>query len=279
MSSRLMRQGLELGIEIGKTPDRRLYPICMATFDQEIHKKITEFIERHEQDPRGRKVAVFDADGTLWRGDIGEEFFQFQIEKKWNKPNCTWEKYWNEVKSGDKLKAYGWLAQWNAGMLEDDLREQIQVFLRERFNHAVFEPMRTLTHSLVNAGFEIWVVSASPIWNVQEATRGFGIQQDHIIGVSAIVAEGVLTEQLVTPLPYRDGKAKQIASRIGVAPLFAAGNTYWDKEMLETATEMALCISSEGIDGHNYDSESKLKALATEKNSSGSKTLWLAQRF
>ncbi len=283
MSSRLMRQGIELGIqlgiEFGKTGDCGLYPIGMVTFDRDVHQKITEFIERHELDPRGRKVAVFDADGTLWREDIGEEFFQFQIEKKWLKPDYTWVRYWNEMNTGDKLKAYGWLAQWNAGVQENDLREQVQVFLRERFNHAVFEPMRTLTHSFVNAGFEIWVVSASPIWTVQEATRGFGIQQDHIIGVSVIVEGGVLTDQLVTPLPFRDGKAILIKSKIGVAPLFVAGNTIWDREMMEMATEMTLSISSESVESTNFESEQKLLEFAQEKNKANKKIPWLVQKF
>lgn len=39
----------------------------------------------------GRKVAVFDADGTIWSGDVSELFFQYLIENKIKPDGITCE--------------------------------------------------------------------------------------------------------------------------------------------------------------------------------------------
>ncbi|MBI3543299.1 MAG: haloacid dehalogenase-like hydrolase, partial [Deltaproteobacteria bacterium] len=136
----------------------------------------------------------------------------------------------------------------------------------------VFEPMRELTHELLNLGFEVWVVTGSPRWSVQAGVKGFGIPADRVIGTSVLVKGGVLTTELEHEVPYRAGKARLIEKIIGVDPLFAAGNTYWDKEMLTLATELALAVHSEERGEPNHESEQRLQRLA-ETNK------WLSQRL
>ena len=252
----------------------------MSAFDPLIHRKITEFIEKHEAPSRKRKIAVFDADGTLWRGDVGEDFFKFQIEKQWlrKKIENPLQTYFDEIEKGDPVKAYGWLAQWNAGATEEDMRRWSSEFFHEKYAKAVFEPMRLLTHSMMNAGFEVWIVSASPYWSVLEGAKGFGVQPDRIIAVTTKVSNGVLTDELAYPVPYRHVKMELVNKIIGEAPLFAAGNTFWDKELLSTATEMTLSISSEAPGGPNYKAEQDLRQLA-ESMATRKLPEWLAQKF
>src|SRR3989344_8816134 len=60
-------------------------------------------------------VAVFDADGTLWDTDLGEGFFQHQIDHKLvSLPQDPWTHY-EELKKKDPAEAYLWLAQINQG--------------------------------------------------------------------------------------------------------------------------------------------------------------------
>jgi phosphoserine phosphatase len=244
-------------------------------FDLSIARELNKFLERPQALGRGRRdIAVFDADGTLWRGDVGEAFYRHQIQRKTipgAPPRDPWDVYIKEAIEGDTVKAYGWLAQWNAGVAEDDLNRWCEEYFNIHFAHMIFAPMRELAHALINAGFEVWVVTASPRWIVQAGVKGFGIQPDRVIGTSVVVEKGRLTDK-VEQVPYRAAKAKLIQSVIGQKPSFAAGNTYWDKEMMVIATELALAIHSENKGEPNFESEQRLQKLARANK-------WLSQRF
>jgi phosphoserine phosphatase len=247
----------------------------MQGFDPTVAKELIKFVESFRGRNDLRKVATFDADGTLWRGDIGEAFFQHQIERR-TIPRAPkrnpWNTYLKESTEGDSAKAYGWLAQWNAGVAEAELNRWCEQFFNEYWTKNVFDPMRELTHTLLNAGFEVWVISGSIRWIVQAGVKGFGIQEDRVLGSSVEVENGVLTDRIEGLVPYRASKAKLIETIIGKKPLFAAGNTFWDKEMLATASEMALAIASENDGEPNHGSEQKLRRHAESVK-------WLVQRF
>lgn len=244
----------------------------MTGFEAAVSKALTEFVEKNSE---GRRIALFDADGTLWRGDVGESFFRHQIERK-TVPQAPsrdpWGHYIKEALEGDAAKAYGWLAQWNAGVEEADLVRWCEEYFRDTWTKMVFEPMREFTHMLLNSGFEVWVITGSPRWIVQAGVRGYGIPADRVIGTSVLVKDGVLTDVLEHEVPYRAGKARLYEKIIGSKPIFAAGNTYWDKEMLQLATSLQLAIHSEEKGEPNYDSEQKMYRLAQTNG-------WLTQRF
>jgi phosphoserine phosphatase len=237
-----------------------------------VARELERFLGRA---PGGRRVVIFDADGTLWRGDVGEAFFRHQVERK-TVPHAPkrdpWESYWQEATQGNTAKAYGWLAQWNAGVREEDLVRWCDEYFRETWTKFVFEPMRELSHALLNAGCEVWVITGSPRWIVQSGVKGFGIPADRVIGTSVVVRDGVLTEELEHEVPYRAGKARLVEKLIGHMPAFVIGNTYWDKEMMVLSTELALAVCSEEKGEPNHDSEQRLQKLATDSS-------WLTQRF
>ena len=62
--------------------------------------------------PKGRAIAAFDADGTLWDTDLGEGLFQYQIDHKLVAlPEDPWGHYnWMKANVGNP-QAYLWLAQ------------------------------------------------------------------------------------------------------------------------------------------------------------------------
>lgn len=257
------------------------------SFSREIEEELSGFLRRHAGREHYRKIAVFDADGTLWRGDLGEAFLRHQIERRIipaaPKNSDPWTVYWDEVVNGNPAAAYAWPAQWNAGVAEEDLSRWCREFFRSSYAHLVFEPVRRLTHSLMNADFEVWVVSASMKWAIQAAVQGFGIQPDRVIAASVVVKNGVLTDELEIPVPFRAAKAKLVDRFIGARPLLVAGNTYWDKEMMITANEIVLGICSERKGEPNYDSETRLqrflKQQSEEEAPTGGKRKWLSQRF
>lgn len=243
-------------------------------FDSAVAAKLEQFIERHRA-TKGRKLALFDADGTLWWGDVGESFFRYQVANG-TIPHAPkqdpWEFYFNESVRGDAAKAYGWLAQWNAGVPADALYSMAEEFFAENWEQHVFSAMKRLVDDLHDAGFECWVVSGSIHWVVAQGASRFGIPKERVIGTAVTVEKGVLTNTIDGVVPYRAGKTVMVESRIKDQPLFAAGNTYWDKELVCTASELGLAINSENNGEPNFESEQKLQQLAKERG-------WLTQRF
>lgn len=252
----------------------------LVDFESTVRKRLKAFIKKHSTETKTRKIAVFDADGTLWHGDVGEMFLYHQIKDRslTNKPSeIPWEKLWDtyfqESTKGDAVLAYGWLAQWNKGMKESQMQELSREFFETHWLKRIFKPMQELVKALTLAGFECWVVSGSTRWIVQEGVKHFGVPANRVIATSVDVEGGLLTDLISHGIvPYRAGKSQLVKKLIETAPLFGVGNTYWDKELIETASELGLTISSENPDEVNYESEQKLRELAEQKG-------WLVQRF
>lgn len=257
----------------------------MNSFDLEVEKKLQKFV----QDKRAQKkavrntgalrlVAVFDADGTLWRGDAGESFFKFQIANKMIPAEYTWNRYHHENTSGDKIKAYTSLATANAGKSEKDLLQVCRLFFRTNMKKDIFIAMKALVNELKFAGFEVWVVSASPSFIVEAGALEMGIEPSRVIAVRAKVENGIIQNELAYPAPYREKKVDAIENIIKTKPVFAAGNTAWDQYMMREALEMTLAIRSENEGDPNYESEMELFKAAKELDGKNSIT-WLTQKF
>lgn len=248
-------------------------------FSAKNQKAFLDFFHRHSSDASGRKVAVFDADGTLWRGDIGEEFLRHQLKEKQLlgvpkglRLDELWITYWSAVQQGRAAEAYNWPAQWNAGVEESVLLKWARVFYDHHYKDKVFPQMAELVRLFKDLRFEVWVVSASMRWIVQVGAESLGISCNHVIGASVQVIGGKLTSELAHPVPYRDQKAVLIEKYIQVDPLFAAGNTYWDRELIATSKDLKLAVWSEKQGEINYGSEQELQKLAMAQN-------WLQQGF
>src|SRR4051812_12172047 len=115
----------------------------LSGFTPSVSKELIKFVEKHHGHESIRKIAVFDADGTLWRGDVGEAFFRYQVERRiipHAPKRNAWNTYFTESTAGDSAKAYGWLAQWNAGVKETDLQRWCEEYVLENWIQNVFEP-------------------------------------------------------------------------------------------------------------------------------------------
>src|SRR5438093_247945 len=114
-----------------------------------------------------KKIAVFDADGTLWHDDLGEAFFKYQISKNLA-PGLRgvadpWSTY-KEKCNIDTAKAFGWLAQINAGLTDEVVHAQSTEFYQHSFKQKVDPHLRELISELKRHQFEIWICTASIKW-------------------------------------------------------------------------------------------------------------------
>ena len=133
----------------------------------------------------------------------------------------------------------------------------------------IYDQSRDLIVTLQRAGFDVWVVSASPEPIVVPFARRVGVEADHVIGIRTLVdGDGRLTYHLPGCGPIADGEDAVVTYQEGkrcwinkvifgvegdgamersedpsLRPRFVAGDANTDAEMLRDAVTLRLLIN------------------------------------
>lgn len=196
----------------------------------------TDFLARVYK--AGPRVAVFDCDGTLWGPDSGSAFMYWTIETGLLSAEATaWlnERYAG-YKRGDvsELAICGEMVQVYRGIAEETLRRAAADFFRDRIEPHVFPEMLQLVRDLQVAGTEIWAVSSTCDWVVEEGVRRFGIPAERVLAARVQCSNGVASDVL-RDVPTDEGKVTSLA-RAGIkSPDAVFGNSVHDAAMLSIA--------------------------------------------
>jgi phosphoserine phosphatase len=234
-------------------------------------QKLLDDLEKRR--PKGRAVAAFDADWTLWDTDLGEGLFHYQIQNKLVElPPDPWGEYNRmKVELGNRA-AFLWLAQINKGVSLAKVREWAEAGVASK-PLPVYDEIPVILSKLKSLDVEIYVVTASIKWAVEPGARRLGLTFDQVIGIETEVVSGVVTDKQHGVISYREGKPEALLAKTGgVHPYFAAGNTEGDKWLLESSTHLRLVMSSAPEDQENWATESKMLALAQERD-------WYSHRY
>jgi HAD superfamily phosphoserine phosphatase-like hydrolase len=183
-------------------------------------------------------LAVFDCDGTLWSGDAGERFFDWELKRgvvpdevvRWAR--ARYVDYRAGKVSEDEM--CGEMVTLHQGLKETDVLALARKFFEENFVHRIFPEMRDLIARLQTAGTDVWAVSSTNEWVIRQAMQHTGIDPKKILAASAEVKNGVITDHL-TLVPTGPGKPKAILEVIKQVPDVAFGNSRWDADMLVLA--------------------------------------------
>ena len=207
-------------------------------------------------------VVAFDGDGTLWSGDVGEDFFHAAVARGRFLPVAV-----------DAMREVGRAAGLErmdaghdagvaiaralfAGYLEHKVpedviceviawmcagwREEEVIDLARAVIHDLPSRRRTELRAVVDwarsSGVEVFLVSASPRPVVEAAGEAWGFDREHVLATTAPFVAGVMQPDVVRPIPYGPGKIHQLEARIGTRALLAAfGDNVFDVPMLEAA--------------------------------------------
>ena len=184
------------------------------------------------------RTAAFDCDGTLWAGDAGEGFFDWEL-KQGLLPDkvAAWARSrYADYKSGkvDEETMCGEMVTIHRGLNEDVvLRAAAQYFDRHMASQ-IFPEMRDLVRRLQESGCDIWAVSSTNEWAIRAAMKHFGIPVERILAASVPVEGGVITDRLAR-IPSGEGKPRAIREVVNGNLDAAFGNSRWDIAMLEIA--------------------------------------------
>jgi phosphoserine phosphatase len=184
------------------------------------------------------QVAAFDCDGTLWSGDAGETFFDWEIKNGLVSADVgrAMRARYADYKAGKVSEddMCGEMVTMHKGLPDAAVMAAATEFMTSSFPGQVFPEMQKLVHDLRKNGCEIWAVSSSNEWVILAGMKPFGIEADRILAAKVELKDGFVTDKL---LRVPSGPRKPQALReIVQKPIDAAfGNSRWDTEMLEMA--------------------------------------------
>jgi phosphoglycolate phosphatase-like HAD superfamily hydrolase len=215
--------------------------------------------------PAGDRIAVFDNDGTLWCEKPAYVQALYLLQRLQEQASADPELAANPVAQallkgdldGAAAQGLGPLAEvllaTDAGVTAEEFAVTAAAWL-ERAPHPhfrrpcadlVYAPMLELMALLRDHGFRVFIVTGGGVEFVRAASeRLYGVSPDDVVG-SAVEVELerrdgrivlVRTARLLGSPNEGAPKVINIQSHVGRRPIFAAGNSAGDREMLEYAT-------------------------------------------
>jgi phosphoserine phosphatase len=189
------------------------------------------------------QIAVFDCDGTLWSGDAGSSFMHWTIDTQLLSPEkvdwilARYEGYKN--KTVNEYDICGDMTTVYAGLPVETLRIAAAQFFAEFIEPNIFPELALLITELQHNGCDIWAVSSTNNWVIEEGVRRFAIAASHVLAAHVeIDANGLITNNLLH-VPTDEDKVEALR-RVGItagehAPDAVFGNSIHDAAMLSIA--------------------------------------------
>ena len=224
------------------------HPDWLAPFSPQFRQAVSEQLASGEP----KKLACFDADGTLWHEDLGEALFRWLVAGDLlpalgsaPDPFEVWREYELRV-AKSRVDGYAWAVQCMAGVKQADLMKWCRQLAIAWPNYR--PEMVGFVKGLRGAGYEVWLVSASNGWVIEAAAPMVGAAPTQVLGMRVEVEAGLLTERMVRPLTCNQGKVDAIRQQLHRAPDLAVGDSLGDLEMLEAAS-LALVVGRHDTPG------------------------------
>jgi phosphoserine phosphatase len=181
------------------------------------------------------RIAVFDCDGTLWNGDAGLGFMNWSIKTGLLSPRASrWIAERHRLYRNDQVSELvicGEMVQVYAGLREEEMRQAAARYFASQLEAHIFPEMQALVAELQAAGTELWAVSSTNNWVIEEGVRRFGIHR--LLAACVHVHHGLVSSDLIA-VPTDEGKAEALR-RAAVHPEAVFGNSIHDCAMLEMA--------------------------------------------
>lgn len=254
-----------------------LYPLG-SKFENML-TTVLQKVDSYLKNESGPYFAAFDADGTLWANDVGENFFQYQIDhcdleslrkKKDTQKNSfdPWKNYL-ELKKKHPPTAYLWLAQLCQNYSLSEV-ESWSIAAAQKHKPLLFPQQRALVAELLQRKITVYVVSASVEWAVNGALKVAGLHDVSAIGVKTKIVNGTVSDEQDGFITWRKGKEDALLAKTnGVAPLLSCGNTLGDQHLIEMSKSIKIAIQSQkstSLHQSLYKDEQALLALAQKNN-------------
>lgn len=254
------------GCKVKVEPDLLEKPLPLWN-DSEVKTAIVDFVQRVSDEasadfvPEKERIAVFDNDGTLWCEK--PLYIPVEIEFAYIKSEFPNHPEWKDDKllKGIVDNDLSVLADYDTGALiaklfgahdgqkEEDYKDFVYHTLsstqHSKFDRPLknmtYSPMVQLVHYLQKNDFNVYIVTGGEITSVRTVSEEiYNIQKENVVG-SSVVLEYVSDDTgsyLVRTAKIQSANDKQVKPtnielHIGRKPIFAAGNSDGDYQMME----------------------------------------------
>jgi phosphoserine phosphatase len=190
-------------------------------------------------------VAAFDADGTLWREDVGEAFLRHLVAIGWVRLPDGSDPYraYERAVDRDKRTGYAYAAQLQEGLLAAEVAAEAERFARSWVPPRLVRAAQELCAACADAGLKTVAISASPLPIVRAAAPLAGIAEHAAIEVR--IQAGRFTCEVLEPIPYAEGKV-QAAAKFGPLIVACGDSLPGDLPLLSAARVAAVVAPSTG---------------------------------
>ena len=221
-------------------------------FSEKANQQLNDFLKETENET-GRKIAVFDGDGTVLGQTphylADEAMYNYAKEHPDYKPEIFQEMI---TQSNVSLPYVQNRVKYISGLTLQEYRDLGEKYFNEFYSDKIYKPMLDLINTLKSNDFEIWVITASPEGMYQQfLSKELDIPITHIVGIKSVIKDGVITDEIISPVPQDHGKKWAIESFIQDVPLLVAGNSRGDKEMIEFSKGLKMIVNPDTHIAHD----------------------------
>jgi phosphoserine phosphatase len=128
----------------------------------------------------------------------------------------------------------GEMVQMYQRLREDELRRAAKNFFASQIEPNIFAEMKELVDELRAKGVDIWAVSSTNNWVIEEGMKRFGIPAERVLAARVQVKDGVVTDTILD-VPTDEGKVASLRRAGVTAPDAVFGNSVHDAAMLAIA--------------------------------------------
>ena len=173
-------------------------------------------------------LAIWDFDGTILKGDCSEGLkegdklvypglAEVTIEHGLSQiypADGGFEKFWTDYTNLDARVghwlAYPFIPQMLRGAKADDVLQLSRQHFANTLTNYLMASSVKIIRALARGGLEQHIISASSDLFVKGAAECVGIPTNHIHGIEVKIREGLLTEELVYPVTWNNGKREKV---------------------------------------------------------------------
>lgn len=214
-------------------------------------------------------LAIWDFDGTILKGDCSEGLVsdgglvykglaQLSIESGYSEiyeKTGGVAKFWKDYRHMEEnigpWLAYPYIPQMLRGSKLSDLQEQNQKHFNSILSKYYFSSSLRILKALEAQKIENHIISASAEIFVKASSSSLGLSEKRIHGIKLRGKDGMLTDELIYPVTWGDGKRDKLISLVQeteknhpgkqVIVLAAFGNSYSsDASFMKYVTTRAL---------------------------------------